>query len=195
MKFRLIVLLSVLCGAVAVAQANQPLYRYRDKEGRLVVSDRPPSQGPYERVDSDPNTNVLQSPRRSSDQPGTAGSQLVRQRQQLRDSLRAAVDAARKRLEEAQSALNTGKDPREGEWRPVQVQPDNNGKPNSRGQVTAQGGRVICPIDPYGKPVCISGNSPNEEYFKRVEKLETDVRKAEEALREAEQNYRRNAPD
>jgi Domain of unknown function (DUF4124) len=187
--------LLLLCLAVEAASASQVLYRFLDKEGRVVVSDRPPAQGPYERIDSDLNTNIIQSPRRSSDQPGAAGSQMVRQRQQQRDSLRAAVDAARKRLEEAQAALVAGRDPREGEWRPVQVRPDNNGKPNAQGQVTAQGGRVICPIDPYGKPVCVSGNSPNEEYFKRIEKLESDLRKAEELLRDAEQNYRRNAPD
>lgn len=173
----------------------QVLYRYVDKDGRTVVSDRPPAEGKFERIESDPNTNVIQSPRRSSDQPGTAGSQMARQRQQLRDSLRASVDDARKRLEEAKSALESGKDPREGEWRPVQVPPDNDGKPNANGQVTALGGKVVCPIDPYGKPVCVSGNSPNEAYFQRIEKLEADLRKAEEALKEAEQNYRRKAPD
>lgn len=186
--------LAVVCLLPALAGA-QVLYRYLDKEGRVVLSDRPPAQGAFERIESDPNTNVIQSPRRSSDTPSTAGSTLARERQQRRDKLRAAIDEARKRLEAAQAALRAGQDPQEGEWRPVQVRPDNQGKPNSKGQVTALGGKVVCPIDPYGKPLCVSGNSPGEEYYKRIEMLEDAVRKAEQALHAAEQDYRRNAPD
>jgi Domain of unknown function (DUF4124) len=36
-----------------------PLYKWRDDKGRLHVTDRPPSDRPYETVRYDPDTNVV----------------------------------------------------------------------------------------------------------------------------------------
>jgi len=38
-----------------------PLYKWRDDKGRLHVTDRPPSDRPYETVRYDPDTNVVPS--------------------------------------------------------------------------------------------------------------------------------------
>jgi len=38
-----------------------PLYKWRDAKGRLQVTDTPPADRPYERVQYDPNTNVVPS--------------------------------------------------------------------------------------------------------------------------------------
>jgi len=36
-----------------------PLYKWRDAQGRLQVTDKPPADRPYETVRYDPNTNVV----------------------------------------------------------------------------------------------------------------------------------------
>jgi len=36
-----------------------PLYKWRDAQGRLHVTDTPPADRPYETVRYDPNTNVV----------------------------------------------------------------------------------------------------------------------------------------
>jgi transposase len=38
-----------------------PLYKWRDAQGRLHVTDKPPADRPYETVRYDPNTNVVPS--------------------------------------------------------------------------------------------------------------------------------------
>ena len=38
-----------------------PLYKWRDAQGRLHVTDQPPADRPYETVRYDPNTNVVPS--------------------------------------------------------------------------------------------------------------------------------------
>ena len=39
-----------------------PLYKWRDDKGRLVVTDKPPTDRPYETVRYDPKANVVPSP-------------------------------------------------------------------------------------------------------------------------------------
>lgn len=181
-------------GQAAVAQ-SQVLYRFVDKDGKTVVSDRPPLSGKYERIETDPNLNLMQSPKPATrGETNPSGSRATKS-ETLRDRLKTALDAARKRVAEAQQALEAGQEPREGEMRPIQVRPDNGGKPNSNGQVTAKNGAIICPIDPYGKAVCVSGAAPTEDYYARITQLEEDLRNAERELREAERRYRRESQD
>ena len=40
-------------------KANPPLYEWRDAQGRLHVTDTPPTDRPYKTVHFDPNANVL----------------------------------------------------------------------------------------------------------------------------------------
>jgi hypothetical protein len=47
--------------APGAAQANPPLYKWKDADGRWNITDRPPPDRPYEKVVVDPDTNVIPS--------------------------------------------------------------------------------------------------------------------------------------
>ncbi|MBL8517080.1 MAG: DUF4124 domain-containing protein [Betaproteobacteria bacterium] len=193
---RLLLAALLLCSLVASAQT---LYRYVDKQGRTVLSDQPPKGVAFEKVEYDRNTNVIESQRRSQATRPVAESEAKddrsRKRAQLRDELRAAVDAARERLAAAKLALEQGRDPKEDEWQPTVTRPDNGGKPNSKGVITGRGGKLVCSKDGHGRVVCPAVPVPSEAYRTRIESLERAVQDAEEALKEAELKYRRGAPD
>jgi hypothetical protein len=177
----------------------QTLYKYVDKDGRTVLSDTPPKGVAFEKIEYDRNTNVIESQRRSTGSrtasDGDGRDDRVKKRAQLRDELRAAVDAARERLAAAKLALEQGRDPKEDEWQPTVSQPDNGGKPNAKGVITGRGGKVVCNKDGNGRIVCPAVPVPAESYRKRIESLEQAVEEAELALKEAELKYRRGAPD
>lgn len=188
----------VLLLLISFAASAQTVYRYVDKDGKVVLSDQPPKGIAFEKVEYDRNTNVIESPKRSQGtrtEAGEVGNDRARQRARLRDELRAAVDAARDRLIAAKAALEAGRDPQDDEWQPTVTQPDNGGKPNSKGVITGRGGKVVCNVDAYRRVVCPAVPVPSEAYRKRIENLEQAVADAEQALREAENKYRRNAPD
>jgi Domain of unknown function (DUF4124) len=46
----------------ASPKSNPTLYKWKDDKGQLHVTDKPPSDRPYEAVKYDPNTNVMPSP-------------------------------------------------------------------------------------------------------------------------------------
>lgn len=43
----------------ASPKANPPLYKWRDDKGRWNVTDKPPTDRPYETLKYDPNVNVV----------------------------------------------------------------------------------------------------------------------------------------
>jgi len=45
----------------ASPKLGPPLYKWRDDKGRLQVTDKPPTDRPYETVRYDPNANVVPS--------------------------------------------------------------------------------------------------------------------------------------
>ena len=176
----------------------QTVYRYLDKDGRVVLSDKPPKGVAFERYDYDKGTNVLETPRKAQGVQGEmsgSGDDKSRQRAKLRDGLRDEVDKARLRLAAAREALAAGQDPTDEEWQPTVTAPDNGGKPNSKGVITGRGGRVVCHTDGSGRVVCPAVPVPSESYRERIQGLEQAVKDAEEALKVAELRFRRNAPD
>lgn len=176
----------------------QVVYRYLDKDGKVVVSDKPPKGVAFERIEYDRSTNVMESPKRSSDGKPAATSEIdarINRRVQLRDQLMAELNAARARLAAAKEALANGRDPKEDEWQPTVTPPDNGGKPNSKGVITGRNGRVVCNRDGAGRVVCPAVPVPSEAHYARIEALQQAVAAAEQAVRDAELNYRRNAPD
>lgn len=181
----------------AEAQA-QVVYRYLDKDGKVVVSDRPPKGIPFDRIEYDRSTNLLESPKRQADGKPSKASDVdtrITRRVELRDRLLNELNAARARLAAAREALEKGRDPKEDEWQPTVTAPDNDGKANSKGVITGRGGRVVCNKDGTGRVVCPAVPVPSEAYHSRVESLQQAVKAAEQAVHDAEQNYRRNAPD
>ncbi len=202
MAFRSISIAAILFVAVASDAWCQTLYRYVDKDGKVVYSDRAPTSGPFEKIEADANRNVLPRPstvQGTSDQQMISVDKRLTQRIALRDKLRGELEAARANLAAARTALRDGQDPAEGEWQPTVSSPDNGGKPNSKGQVTGRGGKVVCAktksADGSERVVCPAVSVPGDAYFERIGMLELAVKAAEEALAKAETNYRRNAPD
>lgn len=190
--------LGLAASLIVVAAQAQVLYRYLDKDGKVVVTDKPPKGVPFDRIEYDRNTNLLQSPKRTTDgKPGATqdADARINRRTQLRDQLLNELNGARARLAAAQEALSKGRDPKDDEWQPTVTPPDNGGRPNSKGVITGRGGRVVCNRDGAGRVVCPAVPVPSETYYARLEALEKAVESAEQAVHAAEQNYRRNAPD
>lgn len=193
-------LLAVMC--VALSVDAQTLYKYLDKDGKVVYSDKPPKDGPSTKLEVDPDTNPMKGPQQfrpapESAKPSTRG--MMETRIALRDKLRARVDAAEDKLAAAKKALQDGLDPREDEWQPTYSAPDNGGKPNKAGVITGRGGRVACgktqAPDGSERVACPALMVPSEAYHERIKELENAVARAEEVLAAAQSEYRRNAPD
>lgn len=184
----------LLVPALACAQT---LYRYIDKDGRVVITDQPPKGVAFERVEFDRNTNVIEGPRRNpvASEGKSGGNDMAARRAKLRDQLRLEVEAAREKLTAARQDLESGREPLDDEWQPTVSAPDNGGKPNKQGVITGRGGRVVCAAAPDGKVSCPAILVPSETYRERLNGLEQAVGAAEEAVRQAELKYRRNAPD
>ena len=178
---------------------GQSVYKQVDKDGKTTYSDqRAAKEGKPLEIDSD--RNVTQSAK----DKGTGSKALsieehVKQRRELRDTLRAAIEQAQAALDVAREALAKGQEPREDEWQPTVSNADNAGKPNASGVITGRNGQVVCSKvkgpDGSNRVLCPAVQVPGEAFRDRFKALEDAVAKAEESLREAEQNYRRNAPD
>jgi len=183
-----------LVPALACAQT---LYRYIDKDGRVVITDQPPKGVAFERVEFDRNTNVIEAPRRAPavSEGKAGGNDMAARRAKLRDQLRLEVETAREKLTAARQDLESGREPLDEEWQPTVSAPDNGGKPNAQGVITGRGGRVVCTAAADGKVTCPAILVPSEAFRERLKGLEQAVEAAEEALRQAELKYRRNAPD
>ena len=188
---------SALFWTLAHAQ-SQSLYKQIDKDGNVTYTNQPADKDSKDvRLEFDKDLNVTKSA--SGSKADSALDARVKQREALRDKLRANVDQARARLLAAQAALAQGKDPRDDEWQSTVSNLDNGGKPNAKGKITGRGGRVECSkvTNPDGSQriFCPAMSIPNEGYLNRVSDLEEAVATAERELRAAEQYYRRNAPD
>jgi hypothetical protein len=184
---------------LAAGVQAQALYKYIDKEGKVVYSDRPPKDANATRVETDQNINVIKSPAQPAESGKSRKTPDVGARIALREKLRAAVLAAEARLAAAKQALADGLDPRDDEWLATISRPDNGGKPNAAGNVTGRGGRVACSKskgpDGADRVVCPALMVPSDRYHDRVKDLEEAVERAEAALAVAQNEYRRNAPD
>ena len=178
---------------------GQSIYKQIDKDGKTTYSDqRAAKEAKPLEIDSD--RNVTQSLKdKGSDGKAPSVEDRVKQRRELRDKLRAAIVQAQAALDVAREALAKGQEPREDEWQPTISHPDNAGKPNKQGIITGRNGQVVCSKvkapDGSNRVLCPAVQVPGEAFRDRLKALEDEVAKAEEALREAEQNYRRNAPD
>jgi hypothetical protein len=181
-KQRLTILTVAMLTSAAVSGLHaQQLWKYTDKDGKVTYSDKPPKPGEKaEEVKSDPKVNILESPRTIKDgASGKAGasSQALKDvnsrataREEKRDKLRDAVDAARENVEAAKKALEDGREPL-----PDEVQ-------------------IVVGRNKDGAPTGRNAGIRKPEYYKRIEGLEDAVKKAEAALETAERNYRRGAP-
>ena len=117
------------CAAVVQAET---LYKYTDKDGKVTYSDRVPKAGEKaeavgtDKADKIGNTVKLETKdgkgvqQQFSDIKARGDARVA-----ARDKLQKDVDAAEQRLTKARKALETGRDPEEGERRVI-VRPGGN---------------------------------------------------------------------
>lgn len=155
--------LAALAAAFAVSASAETLYKLIDKNGKVTYSETAPKSfdGQVIRIDIDPNANTATLPK-----PGAApakGGEAARERGN-RNTGNAAKDDAEARIAQAREKLEAAK-------RAQQDARDNPG-PDDLQLVGKVGG---------GARTILS-----EEYTQRLEKLEQDVKNAEDELRRAE---------
>ncbi len=129
-----IALQCVMCAAAVTAfsVSAETLYRYTDKDGKVTYSDKAPKPGEkaepvnVEKGDRIGNTVKLETKdskgvqQQFSDIKARGDARVA-----ARDKLQKEVDDAEERLARAKKALETGRDPKEGEQRIV-VRPGGN---------------------------------------------------------------------
>ena len=153
---------AVSAGFVALEAGAETLYKLIDKNGKVTYSESKPKtfDGQVIRIDIDPNANTatLEKPQPKGAGEGTLNRQRGESQSPAKMDEEARIAQARERLERAQKALQDAKDnPQEGDLMMV-------GK-------LGGGVRTI----------------PSEAYQQRLDRLEAEVRLAQEDLRRAEQ--------
>jgi outer membrane protein TolC len=122
-------------------------------------------------------------------QPPVAAPDPLTQRRLTRDRLEKNLEAARARLDLAQKALAETVSPQEGELQVTQGQPlpegsavpqAASGRSNCTSIATPNGARVVCPH-----------LVPAEQYYERIDRMQEQVRLAQQAVEDAELAYRR----
>ena len=184
--------------AVALPAGAVTFYKWTDSDGKVHYGDTPPKAyaATAKRVEVD--TTAVPAPpsrplpdrvtREPARQPPAVD--LLTQRRLTRERLEKSLEDARERLDLAKKALAETTGPQEGELQVAQGQPlpagsnvpppQVGGNSNCRQIATPQGSRVFCPH-----------LVPNEQYYERLDKMQEDVRLAEEAVEAAERAYRR----
>jgi Domain of unknown function (DUF4124) len=161
-KYRFAFLAAATLPLFAHAQA---LFKYTDKDGKVTYSDRQPKPGEKAvQVNVDPNANIMTSTQATRNgvpqtlQDVNTRTKATAKEREARD---AKIKAAESDLEKAKKALENARDPAPDE-RTIRV---------GRGK--------------DGKPTGVNAILPTPEYRERVEKLEAEVKKAEEKLEDA----------
>lgn len=164
----MIVLIGLSLVTLSLSANAELLYRYVDKDGKVIYSDKPPKNGEKAtRVEVDPTANIVKLQTKDSGGKEQKFADIKSRgdaRAALRDKLQKDLDTAEKNVEQAKKALEEGRDPVDGETRIV----------------TGKNGNSIL---------------RQPEYYARIAALEEAIKKAEEQLKDAEQKYRRSAPD
>jgi hypothetical protein len=133
-RFHPITLSLVVCASTLVLSSADAatLYRYTDKDGKVTYSDKPPKAGEkaepvnVEKGDRIGNTVKLETKdskgvqQQFSDIKARGDARIA-----AREKLQKEVDDAEERVARAKKALETGRDPREGEQRII-VRPGGN---------------------------------------------------------------------
>ena len=214
------VLLAGAALAAAGDAAARTLYKWVDAQGKTQYSDKRPVgfKGPVVLIETDPEPVPDAPPaRRPAPEPAASeaqaeppGPDMATQRRANRQRLAAHVASARAALERARKALADAASPDLDERQVIQqrvVKADRGAArhlPNpdpTQARATSGGMHGMAPrsncreaLGADGKKATICPTMvPSEAYFERVAALEDAVRRAEEALEEAERAYRQGA--
>ena len=167
--------MSMACFAsFAICVHAQELWKYTDKSGNVTYSDKAPTLSEKaERVTTDTTGTVISAPKNVVG-GATQNSATIRARlsasENLRDSLRKVVDAAREELERAKKARGAGEEP------------------------TAEERQIVVGRGKDGNPTGANAVLRKPEYEERIAALDAAVKQAEESLVNAERNARQNSP-
>ena len=180
----------IAASILALPAGAQVLYKLIDKQGKVTYVDKVPPNYEGEVVRLEPDTPatpwerpapVAKPPPKS--QPPTMNSV----RQANREDLDGKLRAAQQRYAAAAKAKAEGDEVKPEEFQPVQRRYPlpKSGQPPPRANCITRNDSdgssyLICPY-----PV------PNDEYYARQKALDEELRLAQEALQDAERNYRR----
>ena len=178
--------------ALAATSASAlTFYKWTDEQGQVHYSDSPPKgvHGTVARIDVDPSAHTVPvEPAPPATPPEARAAEtsphepdLLQERRATRARLEENLAKARERLDHARKALAEGVDVQVDEWQTTVGQPQPPSFAAGRSNChRVAGGKVVCP-----------GRHPTEQYYQRVESLQDDVKKAEQAVADAEYAYRR----
>lgn len=169
-------LCAALAGAaicVAIPLHAQELWKYTDKDGKVIYSDKAPKPGEKaELVKHDPKANVIEAPKRGNsdesakrDQGKAGADQRIAARQKAREDALKRVEGAREALDSARNALESGREPLPEET------------------------TVVVGRTKTGATTGANSVQRKPEYYKRIEALENAVKTAEKNLEQAETDY------
>jgi len=170
----------LLLPAFAWAQSST-VYKQVDKDGKVTYTEKTPAKdakkeegkdgkdskdgkaapGTVKKLEMDSQRNVIKSLSSTTEREGGGAAKAVEKRLSRQEQLRNDLEEARRVVDEAKEALESGKDPQDEEWQTI--------------------------IGAGGKPARI----PTEAYHQRIKDLEKAVKDAEAGLAKAETAYRR----
>ena len=195
--------------AFAAPAGAVTFYKWTDDRGQVHYGDAPPKAfaATARRIDVDTTSQPTVRPRPPVAQPAAvpeepaATPDLLTQRRLTRARLEKNLEDARARLDLARKALAETAGPQEGEQQVIQGKPlapdatlpnpgtsrDQSGVPN------AGSGRANCTSvkTQAGTSVVCPHLAPTEQYYERIDRLQEEVRLAEQAVEDAELAYRR----
>ena len=187
--------------AAAGAAAQQYIYNWTDKDGKIQYSGQPPKNfsGEVIRIDVDPSSAVTTPDPRSTTDTGRKSApapapDVATKRRELRNRLEADLARAREKLELAKTALAEGSVPQDDERQVIQQRMEKGGPPPASGAMHGSAPRSNCRVvtgaDGKTATIC-AAIIPNEAYHERQRLLEEAVRVAQAELAASEQAYRR----
>jgi type IV secretory pathway VirB10-like protein len=183
-----------IAGASGIATA-QTFYRWTDAKGMVQYSDVPPKNfnGEVTRVEIEPSRAVSPAVRAPEPRPAAPAAEakppedIAAKRRATREQLEARLERAREKLDAAKKAREDGEALEDDERQVIQQRAATGGqhgmapRSNCRVEQAPNGAKwLMCPT-----------SVPNQDYFDRIERLDANLRKAEEELAAAQTAWRR----
>jgi len=172
--------------ATAAQVSAGTIYKYIAPDGAVTYSSEPiAGASPAKKLDLDPATNVVSPPRTSNEKDDSERLKQLQASRDAREKDRAAVARAQRVLAEAEAALIAGREPLPGERRGTCV-PRTNAAGGTGIACMTQAGIGDAPGNggiPQFNGVILS--TPDENYDRRIARLEAEVEEAELLLQEA----------
>jgi hypothetical protein len=175
--------------------AAQTLYKWTDANGKVQYSDVPPKnfKGELTRIEIEPTKNAPAAMPRPPEPKAAAPAAETKppedvnaRRRANREQLEARLERAREKVEAAKKAREEGEVLEDDERQVIQQRAAAGGqhgmaaRSNCRVEQAANGAKwLMCPT-----------SVPTQDYFDRIERLDANLKKAEEELAAAQRAWR-----